>query len=194
MEPRTGWLVFFFPRRGAVVPHVIAFGEVLGRLLRRRVLPRRAPHHVEGVVMLPDGPHLWGADANAGFIGRPAARRLAGLVQGRDFLVVGWPEDAVAESVMDAAVKELDGTPYENKLAVARVWRLGNRERGVAALFCSEAWARITARARPWARGLDFDNVDPLGLLEAALAGGGNRITRAVRWTPTSNGGPHVRP
>lgn len=184
MKPETGWLVFFFPRRGQFVAKLISFGEWLGGLLRGKARRHgsRIPHHVEGVVRTMDGVKLWGADAHAGFVGKPAHVRLEGLVQGMDYLVVALPT-AGARAQIQEAVQMLDGTPYEDWRNVLKVWRDGNRSRGKARLFCSEAWVRILSQAFMWADKLDPDNTDPLELLDAALRwGGGTRVSLPIKW------------
>ncbi|MBM4354908.1 MAG: hypothetical protein FJ109_14160 [Deltaproteobacteria bacterium] len=182
MRPETGWLVFFFPRRGQVVSWLIAWGSRLGRLLRFRVVPRRVPHHVEGVRRTMDGVYLYGADAHVGFIGRPAAERLAGLIQGRDYLVVALDTEGIRADITEA-ILALDGRPYEDWPDMLRVWRGGNRARGDRKVFCSEAWVRIYQHARqPWAEEMDADNTSPLDLMLAVLHLCGAERVANVDW------------
>ena len=184
MRSETGWLVFFFPRPepGHIVPRLIAFGTWLGKLLKMRLVKRRVPYHVEGVVRTMDGVKLWGADAHAGFIGKPAAVRLAGLKQGGDYLVVALPTAGHRTEIQDM-VRKLDGRPYEDWKDVLRVWRDGNPTAGDGRLFCSEAWVRILGQAFLWAYNMNPDQTDPLELLEASLRmGGGTRVSVPINW------------
>jgi hypothetical protein len=148
----------------------------------RAGVPRRAPHHVEGVVRTIDGVKLWGAEAHAGFVAKPAWVRLLGLEQGKDYLVVALPTDGVRTEIHDV-VRQLDGRPYEEWRDVLRVWRNGNPTEGDDKLFCSEAWVRILGQVFPWADRMNPNQTDPLELLEAALRwGGGTRVRLPIEW------------
>lgn len=182
MTPETGYLVFFFPRKNTPVSWLISIGEGLGRILRHRVVPRRVPHHVEGVVRKNGVLYLYGADAHSGFIGKPARKRLSGLVPQKDYLVVALPVDGLKTEIQEE-VKKLDGTPYESWRNVVSVWRDGNRVDGAERIFCSEAWVRILGRCFEWARNLDPDNTDPLELMLSAIEHGKRVMVRNDDWT-----------
>ena len=182
MRPETGWLVFFFPKRGQVVSWLIAFGEMLGRIIKTRIVHRKIPHHVEIMQRKIEGVYLYGADAHSGFIGKPAARRLDGLKQGRDYLIVAIHTENLRRMIAEC-IKEIDGTPYENWEDVIKVWRDGNNTVGDEKLFCSEACVRIYQYANQrWSMDLDANNTSPLDLMIEVLKLPNSERVATVDW------------
>jgi hypothetical protein len=163
----TGDLVFF--RRRGIIPGLIRFGTWLGATIRREAVPDWIPHHVE-IALVEDGiDYLYGADAVAGFVRRPHYFRLAGLKEGKHYRVVPIAIHGHREGVR-AAIKRLEGTPYEEWVNVLKVWRKGNTDRSDDRIFCSEAAVRVLQEdGVAWVLPLDPDNVSPLKLYALSL-------------------------
>jgi hypothetical protein len=164
---RTGDAVYF--RGTGLVPRLIRFGTRLGAWLRREPVPGFRPSHVEIVLVSPTGdPFLFGADSFAGFIRKPALRRLAGLKHGRDYLVVRLGLSDY-EQALRGAILALEGTPYTRWGHVARVWRDRAPDDGSETVYCSEAVLRAwQGGGVPWALPVCPANHDPLESLRLA--------------------------
>jgi hypothetical protein len=159
---QTGDIVFF--RGNGLIERMIRFGTWLGAKIRREPVPDWIPHHVEIVKIQDNQPFLYGADAVAGFVRRPAFLRLAGLKEGRDFRIVPIAIHGHRVAVGNA-IDALEGTPYQDWIDVLRVWRGGNKDKGSSEIFCSEAVVRVLQDGDvDWVHPLDPDNVSPLKL------------------------------
>ena len=162
----TGDLIFF--RGRGFVQAMIRFGSWLGATIRREPVPDWIPHHIE-IAMIEDGvAYLYGADAVAGFVRRPHYFRLDGLKEGKHYRVVPIAVHGFREEIR-AAIKRLEGTPYEEWINVLKVWRRGNHHDSDERVFCSEAVIRVLQEAGiDWAMPLDPENVTPMRLYEKA--------------------------
>jgi len=165
----TGDLVAYFGRGPVALG--IRTGAVLSALLRRQPVPRwdRLPNHVEVACREIGGQRfLYGARAGVGFVRLPARRRLDGLLEGTDCLIVPLGLHDYEHGLRDA-LHDLEGTPYTEIRKVASVWRDGAPDDGTRTVYCSEAVLTVWQRAGvPWAATACPANFDPSECLRLA--------------------------